>query len=462
MCGIVCIVDFRANHYELWSKIQRGMRALQHRGYDGFGLAYEESRSSTTTTKAMTLTTSQGQMPANLHQQPSTAIAITMAMGHTRYRTSGSLASMQPVWSGGDLYLIHNGHVVCSDSSSHVKSSSSSDSQQIVDFLAKQPVLDIQALQAMNQRFRGSYSCVLYDAKTRRLLAFRDPYGIRPLVIGHDPQRRQVWSFASETVALTAMGHEFYDEVQPGEMVIVDAANGWDLKRASFATESARPCLFEYIYLAHKDSVLNGISVLEARQGFGRSLARRPELQAYKDNPNTAVIPVPKTSNPAAKALAQSLNVRHCKPLKRKKSKGRSFILSSQEKRQMTVESKFQFDQDPTLQGKTLILVDDSIVRGTTMQYIVRKIREHYKPQKICVVSIAPPLIYPNFYGIDIPTKQELIAVKHRGEVAEALGADQIVYQKLSAMLRCLQALNPQITSYETSVFDGQYLYSDS
>lgn len=443
MCGIVGIVSRYESNY-LFEKIKSGMMALQHRGLDGFGLAYQSNG-------IMTLQTQLGAIPDTLTAPKH---PITMALGHTRYKTSGLLSSTQPIWID-NKYFVHNGQV------NIAKNSKKSDSQYMMDFLSQKSLTTmdqiITALNEFSRTFKGSYSCIFYDADNKKIISFRDPNGIRPLVIG-TCGHGSTYSFASETVALTAMDHQYFSEVHPGEVIVL-STDTMHLRRAQYCPRAdLRPCLFEYIYLAHKDSVMNGALVSDVRKAFGRSLANHPKLGDYKNNPDVIVVPVPKTSCPAAKSLAQALNVPFMKLMHRKKGKGRSFILSSQEKRQETVDRKFTFDANDSLGNKTLLIVDDSIVRGTTMKYVVKCIRDHYNPTKVCVVSIAPPLLYPNVYGIDIPTNQELIAVSHRNNIAEALGADQIIYQKLTEMIKCLREINPVVTQYETSVFNGEYI----
>ena len=452
MCGIIAIIAQTPNE-GIFQRFHSGAVALQHRGYDGFGFAY-------TCGNVTTLQTRQGTVAIdNVPIEP-----VSVAIGHTRYRTSGHLEATQPIWHK-DIYFVHNGQVT----SESVSRSQQSDSELMGRFIAKHDNLlnnfnDIVTLcQKIAEAFHGSYSCVLYTKG--QLIAFRDPHGIRPLVIGKNSERTE-WSFASETVALEAMNHVFHSEVGPGEVVVVRRCPQRTIcvERARYITASTlRPCLFEYIYLAHKHSVLNGIKVLEARQAFGRTLAKDVELQQYVGRrDDVVVVPVPKTSCPAARALAQELDVPYWKLMHRKKSSGRSFILCSDQKRQETVGRKFTY-VDASIydtENKILLLVDDSIVRGTTMKHVVKTIRQRYKPKKICVISIAPPLLYPNIYGIDIPTKVELIAVTSSNDIAKALGADQVVYQKLDCMLECLQNLNPSIKEYETSVFDGKYLPS--
>lgn len=433
MCGILALISITNNIKS--HRFRTALKSLQHRGYDSYGIATTHNN----------IEKHKGIIIEN--NNDNNQIIGHVALGHVRYRTGGSITiaeNIQPL-AFDNLYFVHNGHVTTNTSTS----TTTSDSWLIIEAIKK------YGFEKFYEYIQGSYSCIIMS--DTELIAFRDPKGIRPLVIGTN-DNNQEFSFASETVALDRLGHNNHlGDVPPGYMVRIRYSD-LSIDYQPFVINekvSLEPCLFEYIYLAHKHSILNGISVSEARHAFGESLAKNHPY--FKTIPQHCVIvPLPKTSCTAAKALAHASGIPYLPIIQRKKNKGRSFILSSHQERYKALCDKFEFSKDTTqLSNKTVLLVDDSIVRGTTMKYMIRVIRERYAPLGIIAVSVAPPVRHSNRYGIDI-NQTDLISQgynKSEKEIADELECDRVIYSTLDDVTKCLTNLNPKIIKFETSVF---------
>ena len=291
------------------------------------------------------------------------------------------------------------------------------------------------------------------------MLAFRDPYGIRPAVIGiNETDDGPEYMVASESVAIDALGFRLLRDIEPGEAVFIDEdGNFYSQQCAPKAT--LNPCIFEFVYFARPDSLIDGLSVSETRPNMGEKLAEKIRRD-YKHLDIDVVIPIPDSSRPSAMQLAQGLGVAYREGFVKNRYIGRTFIMPGQAVRRKSVRQKLNAI-GLEFKGKNVMLVDDSIVRGTTSQEIVQMAREA-GARRVYFASAAPPVRFPNVYGIDMPTRTELIASERtEAEVCTEIGADALIYQDLDALKECVRMLNPKLTSFETSCFDGQYITGD-
>jgi len=402
-------------------------------------------------------------------------------IGHCRYPTAGSAfnaGEAQPFYVNSPFGIVlgHNGNLTNSDQLKqemfrqdlrHINTSS--DSEVLLNVLAHElelaakgqkldPETIFTAVANVHRRCRGAYAVVALIAGYG-LLAFRDPFGIRPLVIGRSQSEEgPEYLVASESVALTAFGFELMRDVQPGEAVFVDEGGNFSSRQCA-AKSVLAPCIFEYVYLARPDSVIDGVSVYESRLHMGRQLAAKikrtqPRLEV------DVVIPVPDTSRPSALELAHGLGVTYREGFIRNRYIGRTFIMPGQTIRKKSVRQKLSV-VGLEFKGKNVLIVDDSIVRGTTSREIVQMAREA-GANKVFFASAAPPVRFPNVYGIDMPTRAELIATgRDEEQVAREIGADGVIYQDLDALKVAVRAVNPKLTQFETSCFDGVYITGD-
>jgi amidophosphoribosyltransferase len=291
------------------------------------------------------------------------------------------------------------------------------------------------------------------------VLAFRDPYGIRPAVIGYnETQGGTEYMVASESVAVDALGFRVLRDIGPGEAVFFDEDGRFHAQQCA-PHASLNPCIFEYVYLARPDSLIDGASVYESRLNMGEALAAKIRRQ-YRHLDIDVVIPIPDSSRPSGLQLATALGVPYREGFVKNRYIGRTFIMPGQAVRTRSVRQKLN-PMALEFGGKNVLLVDDSIVRGTTSREIVQMARES-GARKVFFASAAPPVRFPNVYGIDMPTRAELIAA-HRSEeeVAREIGADALVYQDLEALKEAVRRCNPNLTSFETSCFDGHYITGD-
>jgi amidophosphoribosyltransferase len=315
-----------------------------------------------------------------------------------------------------------------------------------------------RAVAGVHRRCRGAYAVVAMIAGYG-LVAFRDPFGIRPLCIGHnDALGGSEYLVASESVAVEALGFRLLRDVEPGEAVFVDLSGALHSRQCA-DDPRLQPCIFEYVYLARPDSVIDGTSVYQARMNMGAELAARigvmPEAQDIE-----VVIPIPDSSRPSALELANRLALPYREGFIKNRYIGRTFIMPGQAIRKKSVRQKL----NPIVSefhGKVVLLVDDSIVRGTTSREIVQMAREA-GARKVYFASAAPPVRYPNVYGIDMPTPRELVANgRTEAEVAREIGADLLIYQEIAALKRAVRGANPRLSDFEASCFDGRYVTGD-
>jgi len=291
------------------------------------------------------------------------------------------------------------------------------------------------------------------------MLAFRDPHGIRPLIVGRaDTETGVEFLVASESVALDTLGFKVMRDVAPGEAILVDESGNFHSRQCA-QNPVLNPCIFEFVYLARPDSVIDGISVYESRRNMGRSLADKIIRMGLKDEIDV-VIPIPDSSRSSALEVAAKLKRQYTEGFIKNRYIGRTFIMPGQELRKKSVRQKLNA-MAVEFKDKNVLLVDDSIVRGTTSREIVQMARES-GAKKVFFASASPPVRYPNVYGIDMPTRAELIATgRDEKEIATLIGADAVIYQDLDALIEDVRALNPAITTFDCSCFDGVYVTGD-
>jgi amidophosphoribosyltransferase len=470
MCGILGVVAKTPVNQLLYD----GLLLLQHRGQDAAGIVTSEH-------KTFHMHKGPGMVRDVFRTRNMRSLPGSTGIAHCRYPTAGSAfnaGEAQPFYVNSPFGIVlgHNGNLTNSDQLKqemfrqdlrHINTNS--DSEVLLNILAhelelaaKGQRLDAEtiftAVANVHRRCRGAYAVVAMIAGYG-LLAFRDPFGIRPLVIGRNQtDEGPEYLVASESVALAAFGFELMRDVMPGEAVFIDESGKFNSRQCAGKSVLA-PCIFEYVYLARPDSVIDGVSVYESRLHMGRSLAEKIK----RTMPNLdvdVVIPVPDTSRPSALELAHGLGVAYREGFIRNRYIGRTFIMPGQTIRKKSVRRKLSV-VGLEFKGKNVLIVDDSIVRGTTSREIVQMAREA-GASKVFFASAAPPVRFPNVYGIDMPTRAELIATGRNDEqIAREIGADAVVYQDLDALKAAVRAVNPKLTQFETSCFDGVYITGD-
>jgi amidophosphoribosyltransferase len=470
MCGILGVVAKSPANQLLYD----GLLVLQHRGQDAAGIVTGDG-------SRFQMHKGGGLVRDVFRTRDMRHLAGNVGLAHCRYPTAGSAASFaeaQPLYVNSPFGLVlgHNGNLTNSEQLTrelfrqdlrHVNTSS--DSEVLLNVLAHElqdaatgyqldPPTIFEAVAGVHRRVRGAYAVVAMVAGYG-LLAFRDPYGIRPLVIGvNQTEKGPEYLIASESVALDSLGFELVRDVEPGEAIFVDN-DGNFFSRQCAANPTHSPCIFEYVYLARPDSVIDGISVYETRLRMGRSLAEKLRRE-HADLQIDVVIPIPDSSRPAAMELAEGLGVPYREGFIKNRYIGRTFIMPGQEVRKKSVRQKLNAI-GMEFKGKNVLLVDDSIVRGTTSREIVQMARDA-GARKVFFASAAPPVRYPNVYGIDMPTSHELIAYgRTDAEISREIGADRLIYQSLEALVEDCRSVNPKIQQFETSCFTGDYITGD-
>ncbi len=470
MCGIVGVIS-KAPVNQL---IYDALLLLQHRGQDAAGIVTMQG------TKCF-MHKARGMVRDVFRTRNMRALPGTVGLGQVRYPTAGNAWSeeeAQPFYVNAPfgIVLVHNGnltnahllrHELIDVDRRHINTDS--DTEVLINVLAHElgraardaplaPDDVFRAVTAVHKRIKGSWAVVALIAG-HGLLAFRDPYGIRPLCFGEAdlPEGREVM-IASESVALEGTGHRMVRDVAPGEAVFVDLEGRVHARQCAGAP-SLNPCMFEYVYLARPDSVLDGVSVYQARLNLGETLAQRV-ISTMPPSEIDVVIPIPESSRPSAMQLAQKLGKPYREGFVKNRYVGRTFIMPGQGMRKKSVRQKLNAIASE-FRGRNVLLVDDSIVRGTTSKEIVQMAREA-GARKVYMASAAPPVRFPNVYGIDMPTKDELIAHgRSVEEIREYIGADALIYQDVDAMKRVVKALNPALAGFEASCFDGRYITGD-
>jgi len=470
MCGIIGIVSHQPVNQSLYD----GLITLQHRGQDAAGIV-------TCSKDRLFLRKNNGLARDVFHTRHMMRLRGSVGIGHVRYPTAGcsSAAEAQPFYvnSPYGIALAHNGNLVNTDELKrdllredlrHLNTDS--DSEVLLNIFAhelqsvsknkpnisEQDIFD--AVQNVYRRVRGAYAVVVLIIG-HGILAFRDPNGIRPLIFGRrDTAERTEWIIASESVAIDSLGYKRERDVFPGEAVFI-TDSGKFFSRQCVNPTVVSPCIFEYVYFARPDSVLDGISVYKARLRMGITLAQKI-LRIRPHHDIDVVIPIPDTSRTSALQLAYELRVVYREGFIKNRYIGRTFIMPGQGERSRSVRQKLN-PIDLEFRGKNVLLVDDSIVRGTTSAQIVQMARDA-GAKKVYLASAAPPVRYPNVYGIDMPCSEELVAYqRNEGEIAEFIGADWLIYQDLEDLISAVGRGNPQISRFDTSCFTGEYVSGD-
>jgi len=469
MCGIVGVVS----HQPVNQLLYDALLLLQHRGQDAAGIATNQSNT-------FSMHKANGLVRDVFRTRNMRSMMGNSGIGHCRYPTAGSSSEeeAQPFYVNAPfgITLAHNGNLtnweqlkeeMFKNDRRHINTDS--DSEVLLNVLAHEiarfstgftlePATLFKAVRELNRRVRGGYAAVAEIAGVG-MLAFRDPNGIRPLCLGeNDTPEGKEYLIASESVALEGMGFRFVRDVQPGEAIFIDADHQLHAEICADAPK-LNPCVFEYVYLARPDSVIDGASVYSTRLKMGEYLADKIKREGLADDVDV-VMPIPDSSRPAAIQLAMRLGVDYREGFIKNRYIGRTFIMPGQGLRRKSVRQKLNAIGDE-FKDKVVLLVDDSIVRGTTSREIVQMAREA-GAKKVIFASAAPPVLYPNVYGIDMPTRDELIAHGRTvDEVCKEITADALVYQDLDDLKRSIADVNPALTQFEASCFDGIYITGD-
>ncbi len=468
MCGIVGVVG----HADVNQILYDAMIVLQHRGQDAAGIM-------TCDHDRLYLRKSNGLVRDVFHQRHMLRLRGSMGVGHVRYPTAGcaNSAEAQPFYTNSPygIALGHNGNLTNAhalkdmlfrEDRRHLNTES--DSEILLNVFAHElqrtgglevDERDIfKAVSAVHRRCRGGYANVAMIAGYG-MVGFRDPFGIRPLVFGRRiTDTGTEYMIASESVALDVCGFELVRDVAPGEAVVMDRSG--DLHTQQCAEKPVySPCIFEHVYFARPDSIMDDISVYKARMRMGDKLAEKIQRD-WSSHDIDVIIPIPDTSRTSALQLANVLGVKYREGFIKNRYIGRTFIMPGQKLRSQSVHQKLNAI-DLEFSGKNVLLVDDSIVRGTTSQQIIQMARDA-GAHKVYFASAAPPVRFPNVYGIDMPTTRELIAHDRSEEqVAEFIGADKLIYQDLDDLIDAVRRGNPKIQRFDTSVFSGEYITGD-
>ncbi len=470
MCGIVGIFSRQPVNQALYD----GLQLLQHRGQDAAGIVTMDG-------SMFHMHKQLGMVRDVFRTRDMRNLVGNLGIAHVRYPTAGSASSpaeAQPFYvnSPFGIVLAHNGNLtntetlqqeVFLDDLRHVNTSS--DSEVLLNVLAHELQDAVQghrltandafaAVSGVHRRCRGAYAVVALIAGFG-VLAFRDPHGIRPLVIGRmETDQGPEYLLASESVAVEALGFQVLRDVAPGEAVLV-TLDGQLQSRQCAVKPSFSPCIFEYVYFARPDSVMDGTSVYESRLRMGEYLAEKVRRQ-YAHLRIDVVIPIPDTSRPSAMQLAFKLGLPYREGFIKNRYIGRTFIMPGQNVRKKSVRQKLNA-MPMEFKGKNVLLVDDSIVRGTTSKEIIQMARDA-GATAVYFASASPPVRFPNVYGIDMPTRRELLANgRSDDEIAREIGADAVVYQDLGDLIAAIQSVNPAITRFDASCFDGCYVTGD-
>lgn len=469
MCGIVGVVS----HNPVNQLIYDALLLLQHRGQDAAGIATAHG-------STFSMYKANGLVRDVFRTRNMRSLPGSMGIGQCRYPTAGSQSEeeAQPFYVNAPfgITLAHNGNLtnweqlkieMFRNDRRHINTDS--DSEVLLNVLAHEiqeatsgysldPAALFRAVAAVHRRVRGSYAVVAQIAGYG-MLAFRDPFGIRPMCIGfNESDAGTEYLIASESVALEGLGYRFLRDVLPGEALFIDL-DGKLYNQQCAENPTLNPCAFEFVYLARPDSVIDGASVYATRLKMGEYLAEKIRSQ-FSSGDIDVVMPIPDSSRPAAMELALKLNLPYREGFIKNRYIGRTFIMPGQSVRRKSVRQKLNAI-GAEFKGKNVLLVDDSIVRGTTSREIVQMARES-GAKRVIFASAAPPVKFPNVYGIDMPTRGELIAYGRTDEeICREITADALVYQDLDALKRSIADVNPALQSLEASCFDGVYITGD-
>ena len=466
MCGIVGVVS----NAPVNQLIYDALLLLQHRGQDAAGIVTQQERK-------FFMHKAKGMVRDVFRTRNMRSLPGNCGLGQVRYPTAGNAYSeeeAQPFYVNAPfgIVLVHNGNLTNAHAlkselfiTDHRHINTESDSEVLLNVLAHeiekttrglplQPLDIFAAVRNVHRRVKGSYAVIALIAG-HGVLAFRDPFGIRPLCMGKSADSTIL---ASESVVLEGTGYQFDRNVDPGEAVFI-ALDGTVHSEQCADKPQLNPCIFEYVYLARPDSVMDNISVYQARLNLGESLAKRV-ISTVPPNEIDVVIPIPESSRPSAAQLAHLLGLPYREGFVKNRYVGRTFIMPGQSVRKKSVRQKLNAIASE-FKGRNVLLVDDSIVRGTTSREIVQMAREA-GARKVYMASAAPPVRYPNVYGIDMPTSSELVAHgRTLDEVRQIIGCDALIYQDVEAMKKAIGVLNPRLSGFDASPFDGVYVTGD-
>ncbi|GAB6048016.1 amidophosphoribosyltransferase [Methyloparacoccus murrellii] len=468
MCGIAGIVS----HEDVNQELYEALTVLQHRGQDAAGIVTCEG-------DRFHLRKDSGLVRDVFHTRHMLNLRGTMGIAHVRYPTAGctTSAEAQPFYvnSPYGITLAHNGNLTNAETlkkelfvqdQRHLNTDS--DSEVLLNVFAHElhelgklrigPEDVFHAVAGVHARCRGAYSVVAMITGFG-VLAFRDPHGIRPLIYGERKTDRGTdYMFASESVALDVLGFATVRDLEPGEAIFIERDGTLHARQCARQT-SLSPCIFEYVYFARPDTIIDNISVYKARRRMGDKLADKIR-RLRPDHDIDVVIPIPDTSRTAALQLANKLKVKYREGFIKNRYIGRTFIMPGQQLRKKSVRQKLNAIS-MEFKDRNVLLVDDSIVRGTTSEQIIQMARDA-GANKVYLASAAPPVRYPNVYGIDMPAAEELIAHdRTEAEIEHALGCDWLIYQDLPDLIDAVQRGNPAIRRFDTSCFNGEYVTGD-
>lgn len=470
MCGIVGI----AAHSPVNQMLYDALTMLQHRGQDAAGMV-------TCQDGRLFLRKDNGMVRDVFMTRHMMRLVGNFGIGHVRYPTAGSSSSAeaQPFYvnSPYGITLAHNGNLtnakdiakaLYQEDMRHINTDS--DSEVLLNVLAHEmqnlgvqtpkPADVFKATEAVYRRVEGGYAVVVMITG-HGLLAFRDPNGIRPLIYGERlaEDGGTEYMVASESVALTASGFSIVRDIKPGEAIFIDSNNRL-FTHQCIESKHFTPCIFEYVYFARPDSIMDNISVYKARMRMGEKLAQKIIREWGEDHDIDVVIPIPDTSRTSAMELAQHLGVKYREGFMKNRYIGRTFIMPGQQQRKKSVRQKLSA-VPLEFKKKNVLLVDDSIVRGTTCHEIIQMARDA-GAKNVFFASAAPPVKFPNVYGIDMPSRSELIAAGHDvEEVRKIIGADRLIFQDLDDLIEAVKDKHSPVTQFDCSVFDGNYIAGD-
>ena len=465
MCGIIGIVG----RQPVTPSIYDALTILQHRGQDAAGIATLEGH-------RIHLYKGNGLVRDVFPRSELKNLRGNAGIGHIRYPTAGSshMDEAQPFYvnSPYGIVLGHNGNLTNAQvlkkqlfDSDRRHLNTDSDSEALLNVFAHElhrigprrigPEDVFKAVDGLHQRCKGAYA-VIAMITGKGILGFRDPNGIRPVVLGYrDTPMGREYAIASESVALDVLDFVLIRDLKPGEAVFITLDGQLHCHESPLA-KPASPCIFEYVYFARPDSMIDDISVYKARLRMGEALAHKI-LAEWPGHDIDVVIPIPDTSRTSALPLAYELDVKYREGFIKNRYIGRTFIMPGQEQRRRSVRQKLNAI-DLEFRGKNVLLVDDSIVRGTTSRQIIQMARDA-GARKVYFASASPPVRYPNIYGIDMPAQSELIACgRDEKQIEVELGADRLIYQGLDDLIKACQEGNAGITRFDTSCFSGEYV----
>ena len=468
MCAITGMFTEKSN---VCLSLYNALTVLQHRGQDAAGMA------TCTDDGNLVLHKDNGLVRDVFSEKKMITLEGQYGLGHTRYPTAGSSCNTeaQPFYvnSPFGLVLVHNGNLVnskelsnqlCEQDLRHLNTSS--DSEVLLNVFAnalhnrsskKLKKEDIfAAVDEVHDRVQGAYA-VIVMILGYGILAFRDPNGIRPLVYGKKKDKNHM--FSSESVALDCLGYnKNVRDVNPGESIFIDI-NGKESTHTYQKSRPVSPCIFEYVYLARPDSTMDNINVYASRLSMGKFLANKIKSELSENDLESidTIIPIPDTSRTSALPISIELNKELREGFVKNRYIGRTFIMPGQKVRKKSVKQKLN-TIDSVFNGKNVLLIDDSIVRGNTSKQIVQMARDA-GAEKVFFASASPPIVFPNVYGIDMPYVKELIAYnKTIDQICDEIGADKLIYQDLDDLVASVKKLNPSIQTFDTSCFDGKYI----